>query len=118
METIGEDAFVMRERVVDSANGPAKVEYLVCEPLETAGFLNAFSTRRGGVSPLPADALNLAQFKGDSKENVLENRRRFVKAIGAEQAALVTVRQTHSTERVSIESREQALGPQPECDAM
>jgi hypothetical protein len=118
MEMIEQDAFVMRERVVDSADGAARVEYLVCEPLESAGFLNAFSTRRGGVSPLPVNDLNLAQFKGDSEENVIENRRRFLKAIGGQPATLVTVRQTHSTDRVSISSPEQAKAPQPECDAM
>ena len=32
---------------------------LVCDPLERIGFKNAFSTRLGGVSPLPADALDL-----------------------------------------------------------
>ena len=118
MEMLEEDAFVMRKRAVDSANGPAVVEYLVCEPLESAGFINAFSTRRGGVSALPADALNLAPLKGDSQENVIENRRRFLAAIGAAQAVLITGRQTHSTDRVSVATREQALGPQPQCDGI
>jgi len=91
---------------------------LVCEPLERAGFINAFSTRLGGVSALPSRALNLAYFKGDEKEAVAENRRRFLKAMGAEGVQIVTARQTHSTERCTIESAAQARGPQPECDAM
>jgi len=70
------------------------------------------------VSPLPAGSLNLAQFKGDSKENVFENRRRFLRAIDAEQATIVTANQTHSIDRVAIGSVEQANGPQPGCDAM
>jgi polyphenol oxidase len=118
MEMNEEDAFVMRERVVDSTDGTARVEYLVCAPLEAAGFLNAFSTRKGGVSPLPANALNLAPFKGDSSDNVVENRRRFLSAIGSGPATLVTARQTHSTERVSIALSEQAPGAPPDCDAM
>ncbi|MEK6406067.1 MAG: peptidoglycan editing factor PgeF [Acidobacteriota bacterium] len=110
--------FVMREREIDKADGKATIAYLVCEPLEQAGFINAFSTRLGGVSPLPSNSLNLGHFKGDQRENVDENRRRFLGAIGAEQAQIVTARQTHSTERCEIESPEQARGPQPDCDAM
>lgn len=111
------DAFVMREREIDTAHGRAQIATLVCEPLERAGFINAFSTRLGGASPLPLNALNLADFKGDQKENVAENRRRFLKAIGADDAQIVTARQTHSTERCVIES-ETVRGPQPDCDAM
>jgi polyphenol oxidase len=117
-KTSGEVAFVMREREVETGAGRARISYLVCEPVERAGFVNAFSTRAGGVSPFPAGALNLAYFKSDAKENVDENRRRFKRAIGAEEMVVVTARQTHSTDRCAIESTEQACGPQPNCDAM
>ena len=111
-------AFVLRNREVDSDKGKVTISMLVCEPLERAGFINAFSTRLGGVSALPSRALNLAYFKGDEKEAVAENRRRFLKAMGAEGVQIITARQTHSTERCTIESAQQARGPQPECDAM
>ncbi len=55
-----------------------------CEPLEREGFANAFSTRGGGVSPFPEGSLNLAGFDQDSAENIGENRRRFVSALGGE----------------------------------
>ena len=55
------------------------VRALICAPLETDGFPNAFSTRLGGVSPFPRDALNLAGFNEDEAENIYENRRRFLK---------------------------------------
>jgi YfiH family protein len=113
-----EPAFVMRERDVTAPGGKARITTLVCEPLEQAGFVNAFSTRIGGVSPLPSHDLNLAHFKGDTEENVRENRRRFLSAIGAEQARIITARQTHSIDRFTIESKEHATGPQPDCDAM
>lgn len=77
METITDDAnlrdagFYWRE--VDG------VRALVCAPLETAGFINGFSSRLGGVSPMPQAALNLAGFNEDTAENILENRRRFLK---------------------------------------
>ena len=117
-ELAAELAFVMREREIGTTDGKVRIAALVCEPLEQAGFVNAFSTRLGGVSLLPSNSLSLAYFKGDQKENVAENRRRFIRAIGAEQAQLVTARQTHSTERCTIESPEQVRGPQPDCDAM
>jgi YfiH family protein len=110
--------FVMRERDAGSPDSSEQIRFLVCEPLERAGFLNAFSTRLGGVSSLPANALNLAYFKGDDSKNVAENRRRYLEAIGAESATIMTARQTHSTERCFVETREQASGPQPDCDAM
>ena len=77
METITDDSsiesagFYWRER-----DG---VRALVCSALETDGFTNAFSTRMGGVSPMPEDSLNLAGFNEDDAENIYENRRRFLK---------------------------------------
>jgi len=55
------------------------VRALVCRPLEQDGFVNGFSTRQGGVSPMPQDALSLAGFHDDEPANILENRRRFLK---------------------------------------
>src|SRR5258705_12861028 len=60
------------------------VRALVCAPLEQDGFTNGFSTRAGGVSPMPRDALNLAGSNEDSAENILENRRRFLKLFRGE----------------------------------
>ena len=51
---------------------------LVCAPLEQDGFVNGFSTRLGGVSPMPDAALSLAGFNEDKAENILENRRRIL----------------------------------------
>jgi YfiH family protein len=55
------------------------VRALICGPLEEDGFVNGFSTRLGGVSDMPANALSLAGFNDDRAENILENRRRFLK---------------------------------------
>ena len=54
------------------------VKVLVCRALEEKGFANGFSTRLGGVSDFPKDALNLSGFDIDSPENITENRRRFL----------------------------------------
>jgi YfiH family protein len=55
------------------------VRAIVCLPLEQDGFVNGFSTRGGGVSDMPRDSLSLAGFHDDAAENILENRRRFLK---------------------------------------
>lgn len=117
-ETPFESAFVMRERKITTGGAKARIATLVCEPLLQAGFVNAFSTRLGGVSELPSSALNLGYFQGDEQDNVAENRRRFLRAIGTEHARIITARQTHSTERWTIESQAQAQEPAPQCDAL
>jgi purine-nucleoside/S-methyl-5'-thioadenosine phosphorylase / adenosine deaminase len=75
------------------------VQALICAPLEAAGFVNGFSTRMGGASPMPADALNLAGFNEDTAENILENRRRFLKLFpGAAEWALAGCWQVHGAD--------------------
>ena len=60
------------------------VRALICKPLEQDGFVNGFSTRLGGVSDMPENALSLAGFNDDKAENILENRRRFLKLFQGE----------------------------------
>ena len=86
-ETLADSAFYWRER-----DG---VKVLVCRALEDVGFINGFSTRVGGVSAFPVGDLNLAGFNEDLAENIYENRRRFLKAIGGDYK-LATVWQIHS----------------------
>lgn len=69
-KSLAENGFYWREK-----NG---VTALICRPLEDAGFVNAFSTRGGGVSDFPENSLNLAGYDEDSPENIEENRRRFL----------------------------------------
>jgi len=105
-ETLSELGFYWRER-----DG---VRVLVCGPLEDAGFANGFSTRLGGVSSLeqvasdpPATTggsdldrvavgteLNLAGFNEDSRENIYENRRRFL-SLFPKEYRLATAWQVH-----------------------
>ncbi len=47
-------------------------------------FRHGFTTRHGGVSGAPFDTLNLGMKWGDSRHNVLENRRRLLGASGAD----------------------------------
>jgi len=86
--------------------------------LESQGLLAATSTRGGGLSPLPENALNLGYFQGDHWENVRENRRRFLRAVGCEDVPLVTMRQQHSDRVVVLQEPLAATSVPPPCDGL
>ena len=69
----------------------------------------AFSTRVGGVSEHPYDALNVAIMTGDDRDAVRENRLKLASALGRDPAGVVMGRQVHGTElrehRVAQEPR-------------
>ncbi|MEP7213871.1 MAG: peptidoglycan editing factor PgeF [Acidobacteriota bacterium] len=108
-ETLTESGFYWRER-----DG---VKVLVCRPLEDAGFVNGFSTRLGGVSPFPENDLNLAGFDEDTPENIYENRRRFLAAIGGEYD-LATAWQVHGDHVRIVTSPEDTANSDERADAL
>jgi YfiH family protein len=60
-------------------------------------LLHGFSTKPGGISDLNGEkVLNLGFTDGDTRENVLENRRRFQSALGADDLQLLPLKQIHS----------------------
>jgi polyphenol oxidase len=60
-------------------------------------LIHAFSTKPGGVSTQDGQkVLNLGFTEWDTKENVLENRRRFQSALGATDEKLISLKQIHS----------------------
>lgn len=102
--------FYWRER----SNG---VRALVCQRLAQDGFTNAFSTRLGGVSPMPQNALNLAGFHEDTAENIHENRRRFFSLFAGEWT-LTACWQVHSSEVRVVRETPDALSEKQHCDAL
>src|SRR5882672_4717782 len=99
------------------------VRALICAPLEQDGFVNGFSTRIGGVSPMPQSALSLAGFNEDAAENILENRRRFLKLFPGEWA-LAGCWQVHGADVRVVKHAEDARPAENEhgdtiyCDAI
>ena len=87
------------------------------------GFTNGFSTRLGGVSAMPNQALNLAGFHEDAAENILENRRRFLKLFDGNWT-LAGCWQVHGSEVRVIQDAadakpsEKSLGETVYCDAI
>jgi YfiH family protein len=97
------------------------VRVLSCPQLEAEGFANGFSTRAGGCSPMPADALNLAGFDQDDAANIHENRRRFLALFQGRKWRLATCWQVHGADvrRVVPGDATGALDTNEErCDAL
>lgn len=93
---------------------------LVCLPLEDSGFANAFSTRLGGVSQMSSETptdLNLAGYDEDAAENIEENRRRFLAALGGD-FALTTAWQVHGDSIKVVRTPEDAASTEERHDAL
>ena len=108
-ETLADKGFYWREK-----NG---IKVLVCRPLEEKGFVNGFSTRLGGVSDFPKDSLNLSGLDIDSAENVAENRRRFLDALGTD-FQIASAWQTHSADVRVVENTEDVKDVNQKFDAL
>jgi len=65
---------------------------------ELPGASAAFSTRIGGVSQAPYEALNVAVLTGDEPASVGENRRRLADSLERGPEGVVMGRQVHGTE--------------------
>lgn len=108
-EILTDAGFRWRER-----NG---LKLLVCDALEDAGFPNGFSTRLGGVSQFPENDLNLAGFDEDSRENIEENRRRFLKLFDGD-FRLATVWQVHGDDIKVVAAESQVEMSDEKFDAV
>jgi YfiH family protein len=102
--------------LVDCAAGGGVVVPLL-RSVALRGFAHGFTTRAGGVSAEPYASLNVGMRWGDSRDNVLENRRRAAAACGADRLCLV--RQVHGAGvfRVTAGTTPEALA-QAEVDAL
>lgn len=87
----------MQSEVMNSytKNGVIYLKYKIFDKFD---FINhAVSTRHGGVSTKEhLQTLNLGSHTADTKENILENYRRFCDAAGFDINKLVLSKQTHS----------------------
>src|ERR1044071_5592963 len=69
--------------------------------LSAPGIAHAFFGRQGGVSEGIYASLNCGPGSSDSRERVMENRRRAIKTLAGE-ARLVTLYQVHGAEAVTV----------------
>ena len=78
--------------------------------LAAGGVAHGFSTREGGISEGIYASLNLGLRRGDDREKVLENYRRFCGAIGADFDGLVLARQVHGDRVMAVTAADRGLG--------
>ncbi|MDK2855047.1 MAG: purine-nucleoside/S-methyl-5-thioadenosine phosphorylase / adenosine deaminase [Bacillota bacterium] len=84
--------------------------YLTADLLTATGLVrHGFSTRHGGTSTGAVPGLNLGFKNGDAFE-VLENRRRFLTALGLNPRALVAGRQVHGTRVAEVRAEDAGRG--------
>lgn len=83
------------------------ITFLTFSIFEGLSVKAAVSCRRGGVSKPPFSSLNMGLHVGDRREDVLENRKRYCRALGIDEAMLINCSQVHGThiEIVSEEDR-------------
>ncbi|ACB84896.1 peptidoglycan editing factor PgeF [Natranaerobius thermophilus] len=87
--------FNRKLQFVEGSNG---VIYITSDFFDTEQVMIGFSTRYGGVSKPPFNSLNLGFSVPDNPANVVENRIRFVKALGANPYHAVIGNQIHSNQ--------------------
>jgi len=79
-------------------------------------IIHGFSTRLGGVSKGHLSSMNLSFSRGDDRENVLENHKRFAKACGYDSERLVFSDQVHTTVIKKVTSEDIGKGITKESD--
>ena len=80
--------------------------------------IHAVSTRLGGVSGKPFDSLNLGLHVGDAAENVLENRRLFMRTLGFRVEDIVTPNQVHGDKIFVVDESHRGRGSRDYSDAI
>lgn len=89
--------------------------HLVPFPFDGDGLRAVVTTRSGGVSGPPYDALNLGVHVGDDLDAVLENRRRVAEALGVETLSIAD--QQHGA-TVAVVTAENATTTFPATDGL
>ncbi len=103
--------------VLDNEGKAVKVpviKYKIYDEYED--IIHGFSTRKGGVSNAHLSSLNLSFSRGDRKEHVIENHRRFGDACGYDYKKLVFSDQVHTTEIHRVKEADTGKGIIKESD--
>lgn len=92
------------------------VYYITFRNLEEAGICHAFSTRLGGVSKEHLATMNLSFHRQDNPSAVMENHKRFARAVGYDETKLVFSNQVHTTNIHKVTSSDCGKGIIRESD--
>jgi YfiH family protein len=94
-----------------------KIRYFQFERIGQ-GLTHAIFTRRGGVSPVPWDSLNLGSTVGDDLERVRENRRLALASLQRDPASVFDVWQVHGVQVAIAEPPRSPESPHLQADAI
>lgn len=91
-------------------NNIDEVTFITFPKLEKANVKHGFSTRLGGVSKDYLGSMNLSFHRQDDEKLVMENHKRFAKAIGYDESRLVFSDQVHKTHIHKVTARDMGKG--------
>lgn len=94
------------------------LKYYQFENLQAVGIKHGIFSRHGGVSPAPWDSLNLGGSLGDSRDNVIENRRRIFSIFDLPVASIFDVWQVHSADIIHTQQARPLDGPHQKGDGI
>jgi len=83
---------------------------------ETGMFLEAFTTRLGGVSPAPYESLNTGFHTEDRAKNVQKNMERIMRALGI--SKVYAPRQVHGDSIIRVDEENRTYIKDTEADAL
>ncbi|MBP2548884.1 YfiH family protein [Neorhizobium galegae] len=95
---------------------PAPIESPLLKRSAESGIRHGFFTRQGGVSSGLYAGLNVGLGSRDSRDDVIENRRRVAAYFGQPPERLATVNQVHSPDVVTVDAA--YAGERPSADAL
>jgi YfiH family protein len=82
-----------------------QLAYYTFNSLNAHALIHAISTRHGGTSPAPFDALNLSRSTGDNPANVQTNMNRLLAALALAPATLVQASQAQADGVAIVDTR-------------
>lgn len=95
-----------------------ELRYFSFESLASQNLLQAIFMRHGGVSPAPWISLNTATTVGDTRDNIIENRRRIFSVIGRPVESIFDVWQIHSSQVICADTPRPLDTPHQKADAI
>ncbi len=94
------------------------LRYFSFDSFDNHNLLQGIFTRHGGVSPSPWISLNTATTVGDTRENIIENRRRSFSVVNRPVDSIFDVWQIHSSHIICTDQPRPLDTPHQKADAI
>lgn len=95
-----------------------ELEYYQFISMDDNQIIHGIFTRKGGISPQPWASLNLGGTVGDTRDNVIENRRRIYQVMERPVESIFDVWQVHSADVICTEEPRPLNAPHVKADAI